>query len=103
VFVLDPDGVGLLLKAPADHSWLHVAWIGLTACLGIAALAAGTQKWLLGACNQFERIVLIVSGLLLVYPASAADVFGIAGLAVVAASQWLSRRRMAAQHPVAKE
>src|SRR5499427_3750912 len=90
IFVLDPDGVGLLLKAPADHSWLHVGWIALTACLGIAALAAGTQKWLLGACNQFERILLIVSGLLLVYPASAADLLGIAGLAVVAASQWFS-------------
>ncbi len=27
VFVLDPDGVGLLLKLPKDGSWLHVAWI----------------------------------------------------------------------------
>jgi len=96
VFVLDPDGVGLLLKAPVDGSWLHVAWIALTACLGIAALAAGTQKWLLQACNQFERILLIVSGLLLVYPASAADLLGIAGLAAVGVSQWLARRRVAA-------
>ena len=34
VFVLDPDGVGLLLKMPKDGSWLHVAWIALTACIG---------------------------------------------------------------------
>src|SRR5207247_2675360 len=42
VFVLDPAGVGLLLKAPPDGSWLTVAWIALTACLGIGALATGT-------------------------------------------------------------
>ena len=44
VFVLDPSGVALLLKPPADGSYVHVAWIALTACIGIAALAAGTQK-----------------------------------------------------------
>src|SRR5437867_8419798 len=40
VFVLDPSGVALLLKPPPDGSYLHVAWITLTACVGIAALAA---------------------------------------------------------------
>ena len=74
VFVLDPAGVGLLLKLPKDGSWLHVAWIAVTACIGIAALAAGTQKWLLRACGQIERWALIACGLLLVYPAPAADV-----------------------------
>src|SRR6187397_1553338 len=44
VFVLDPAGVGLLLKAPANGSWGSVAWIALTACIGIAALAAGVQR-----------------------------------------------------------
>src|SRR5437660_5194846 len=42
MFVLDPAGVALLLKAPPDGSWLTVAWIALTACLGIGALATGT-------------------------------------------------------------
>src|SRR5213594_4682998 len=45
VFVLDPAGIALLLKVPPDASWLHVAWISFTAVLGIAALAAGVQKW----------------------------------------------------------
>jgi len=94
VFVLDPAGVGLLLKAPPETSWLNVAWIALTACLGIAALAAGTQKWLFRACSQVERIVLVASGLLLVYPAPAADAIGLAGLATVGALQWMSRRRV---------
>jgi TRAP-type uncharacterized transport system fused permease subunit len=93
VFVLDPAGVGLLLKMPKDGSWLHVAWIAITACVGIAALAAGTQKWLLAACNQFERCVLIACGLLLVYPAPAADFVGLAGFGAILALQWLARRR----------
>ena len=93
IFVLDPDGIGLLLKMPKDGSWPHVLWIALTACIGIAALAAGTQKWLLRACNQVERWALIVCGLLLVYPAPAADFVGLAGLLVVFGAQWLGRRR----------
>jgi TRAP-type uncharacterized transport system fused permease subunit len=55
VFVLDPAGVGLLLKMPPDGSWGSVAWIAVTACIGIAALAAGTQKWLLTECTRVER------------------------------------------------
>ena len=68
---------------PPDASWLHVAWITATAVLGIAALAAGVQKWLLRACSQLERWVLVLSGLLLIYPAQMADWIGIAGIAVV--------------------
>ncbi len=83
IFVLDPAGVALLLKVPPDASWLHVAWITATAVLGIAALAAGVQKWLLRACSQLERWVLVLSGLLLIYPAQLADWIGIAGIAVV--------------------
>src|SRR5213075_1446777 len=30
VFVLDPSGVGLLLKRPPDGSWANTAWIALT-------------------------------------------------------------------------
>jgi TRAP transporter 4TM/12TM fusion protein len=96
IFVLDPAGIALLLKMPPDGSWLHVAWISITACLGIAALAAGTQKWMLIACTQVERITLIVSGLLLIYPAPAADFIGLAGVAAVIATQWLRRRQVLA-------
>src|SRR6266436_2998242 len=41
MFVLDPSGVGLLLKAPPEGSWAAVVWIAFTACIGIAALAVG--------------------------------------------------------------
>jgi TRAP-type uncharacterized transport system fused permease subunit len=91
VFVLDPAGIGLLLKVPPSASWLQVAWIAFTAVIGIAALAAGTQKWLLRACAEWERWVLVVCGLLLIYPAPAADWIGIAGVASLLVWQKLPR------------
>ncbi len=56
VFVLDPAGVGLLLKAPPQGSWLETVWIAVTACVGIAALAAGVQKWLLRALSHARAL-----------------------------------------------
>ncbi len=41
VFVLEPSGVGLLLKLPKGGSWVDTAWIAFTAFVGIAALAGG--------------------------------------------------------------
>ena len=96
VFVLEPSGIGLLLKTPPDGSWAHVAWIAATACAGIAALAAGAQDWALRACRSWERWVLVASGLLLVYPANWSDAIGCAGVAAVIAAQWLTRPRVAA-------
>ena len=93
VFVLDPAGVALLLKAPPHGSWPEVAWITITACIGIAALATGTQGWLFRRCGLIERAILIVAGLALVYPAPASDVVGIVG--VVAVALWQKLRRTA--------
>ena len=47
VFVLDPDGVGLLLKIPKDGTWVSIVWITLKTTLGLAALAAAAQGWAL--------------------------------------------------------
>ena len=95
VFVLDPAGVGLLLKAPPQGSWLAVAWIAFTACLGIAALAAGVQRWLLRRLSIVEQWVMIVCGLALIYPAPAADLIGLVGIAAVLAWQWFGRKTVA--------
>ena len=96
VFVLDPAGIALLLKVPPDASWLHVGWIAFTAIVGIAALAAGVQKWLLRACNQLERWILVACGLLLIYPEPLADWIGLGGLIGLLAWQRLVRPTAAA-------
>jgi TRAP transporter 4TM/12TM fusion protein len=68
IFVLDPDGVGLLLHMPADGSVLDIIWITLKSAVGIAALAAGMQGWMFRRTSLIERGLLIVAGLLLVFP-----------------------------------
>jgi TRAP transporter 4TM/12TM fusion protein len=95
IFVLDPAGVGLLLKAPPEGSWPAVVWIAFTACIGIAALAVGVQRWLLRRLSIVEQWVMIVCGLALIYPAPAADAVGLVGIAAVVAWQWLGRKTVA--------
>jgi TRAP transporter 4TM/12TM fusion protein len=68
VFVLDPQGIGLLLKIPKDGSALDIIEITLKAGLGIIALAAGTQGWVLRKTTHLERALLLLAGLLLVFP-----------------------------------
>ncbi|WP_375459354.1 TRAP transporter permease [uncultured Enterovirga sp.] len=68
VFVLDPDGVGLLLKIPKDGSSVSIVWITLKTTLGLVALAAAAQGWALRRTTTAERWLLGLAGLLLVFP-----------------------------------
>jgi TRAP transporter 4TM/12TM fusion protein len=68
VFVLDPQGLGLLLKIPQGGSWIDIFLITAKTALGLAALAAAAQGWLLRRTTGTERAVLTVAGLLLVFP-----------------------------------
>jgi len=82
-FVLDPTGVGILLKGP----WTAVIWTSVTAAIGIVSLAGGVQGWLVKATLPVERVFLIAAGLFLVYPKPMFDAVGIGLVAVVAAMQ----------------
>ena len=95
MFVLDPDGVGLLLKRPPGGDWWHVVVFAVTAMAGIVALAAGVQKWALRACNHAERWLLVAGGLALVYPSWPAKGTGLALVALVVLRQRLSGPREA--------
>jgi hypothetical protein len=53
------------------------------------------QKWLLRACNQAERWILVICGLLLIYPAPLSDWIGISGLLGLLAWQRLVRPKAA--------
>jgi TRAP-type uncharacterized transport system fused permease subunit len=68
VFVLDPEGIGLLLKIPKDGSWVDIVLITGKAALGLAALAAAAQGWALRKATLVERALLVLAGLLLVFP-----------------------------------
>jgi TRAP-type uncharacterized transport system fused permease subunit len=68
VFVLDPQGVGLLLKIPKDGSVYDIIWITLKTAIGLGALAAAAQNWALRMNTQAERWLWLLAGLLLVFP-----------------------------------
>jgi TRAP transporter 4TM/12TM fusion protein len=68
VFVLDPQGLGLLLKLPPGGSWVDIVEITVKTALGLGALAAACQGWALRRTTGLERGLLIVAGLLLVFP-----------------------------------
>src|SRR5581483_7319481 len=68
VFVLDPQGIGLLLKIPPGGSWVDIVLITLKAAAGLAALAAAAQGWALRRTTPTERVLLTIAGLFLVFP-----------------------------------
>jgi TRAP transporter 4TM/12TM fusion protein len=92
-FVLDPMGVGVLLKLPAGGSWLEAAWIVFLGFFAIAALAAGLQGWILQKAGWLERSLLIAGGLLVISPANSLDLVGV-GIASAAVVMQLVRRRV---------
>src|SRR6187401_1309169 len=68
VFVLDPQGVGLLLAIPKGGSWLDILEITIKTTLGLLALASVAQNWALRQNTRVEGGLLLLSGLLLVFP-----------------------------------
>jgi TRAP transporter 4TM/12TM fusion protein len=68
VFVLDPQGVGLLMKIPKDGSVWDIIVITAKTAVGLAALAAAAQNWALRQNTAIERILWLLAGLLLVFP-----------------------------------
>jgi len=87
MFTLDPKGVGILLKGPV----IDVIWTTITAFIGILALAGGVENWFLKKTSFYERIMLIVAGLALVYPQPLYDIIGFGLLVVVIVLQKLRK------------
>ena len=68
IFVLDPLGVGLLMKIPKDGSAWDIVLITAKAAAGLAALACAAQDWALRQNTLAERLLWLLAGLLLVFP-----------------------------------
>jgi TRAP transporter 4TM/12TM fusion protein len=87
MFTLDPKGIGILLKGPV----IDVMWTTITAFIGILALAGGVENWFLKKTTFYERIMLLIAGLMLVYPEPLFDFIGLGLMAVSIASQKLRK------------
>jgi TRAP transporter 4TM/12TM fusion protein len=97
MFVLDRSGTGLLLMgsmdALAQADWMQIAWTSFTAVVGIICLAGGLQGWFIEKTKLFERIVMVISGIALAYPATEADLVGFIGFGLVLATQTITHLR----------
>ncbi len=101
MFVLDPSGTGLLLggsfKNLAAADWGSIALVTGTAAVGIAALAGGLQGWLIRKTSSLERWMLVIAGLMLVYPSAMFDVIGLVlAIAVVVMQKMWPAKAVAA-------
>jgi TRAP-type uncharacterized transport system fused permease subunit len=91
IFTLSPEGLGLLLQAPAGD----VLWTSLTAATGVAALAVGLGGWLWRAASLPERVLAGVAGLLLFYASPVTDAAGLVLALLAAGLHALRLRRLA--------
>jgi TRAP-type uncharacterized transport system fused permease subunit len=69
VFVLDPQGVGLLLKVPKGGGWLDMVEVFIETAGGIAMLAFAAQGWFMRKSTKLETGLFAFAGLFLVFPA----------------------------------
>ena len=67
-FVLDPQGVGLLLTVPKGGSAWDIVWITFKSGVGLLAFAAAAQNWVLRRNTTLELIMFLLAGSLLVFP-----------------------------------
>jgi TRAP transporter 4TM/12TM fusion protein len=88
-FTLAPEGLGLLLRAPTAD----VARAGLTAAVGVGALAVAFGGWIRGRASGAERVAAAAAGLLLVLPGRAADLMGLALVPAVVLGHLARTRR----------
>ncbi len=84
-----------------DISWLDTARVVVGALLGMIAVGAAVEGWLVTSTRSLERPLLLVAGLLLIDPRVATDIAGLAILGGVYLAQLARVRRTAAGGRVA--
>jgi len=67
-FVLEPEGVGLLLTVPKGGDWFDIVGIFAGTALGVVALAIAAQGWLIRKTTLVERGLLLLAGVLFFMP-----------------------------------
>ena len=72
----------------------QIVQTSVTAIIGVVCLAAGLSGYLLRRAAIWERVLLVVSALVLIKPGLTTDLIGFALIAVTVGSQMLTTRRL---------
>ena len=90
IFVYNPE---MLLFGVEGHAF-EAIWMVLSSVIGIIALASGVEGYLLTNMRWYDRIAVIVGGLLLVIPGLVTDAIGAAILVGVIFLQIHKKRKL---------
>lgn len=74
-------------------SWLDTARIIIGAVIGMIAVGAAVEGWLLTSAGVVERLLLFIGGLLLIHPHISTDIIGLLVIGAVYAAQVARVRR----------
>jgi TRAP-type uncharacterized transport system fused permease subunit len=88
MFVLGP---AMVLEGTA----FEIVMVVITGTVGVIALAASVQNWLMTRCAVWERVALAIAAVALIKPGLATDIIGGVIMAVIVILQ-LARRKKAA-------
>src|SRR5690606_38085835 len=87
MFVLSPE---LLM---IDVTFTEIIWVVITAVTGMIAIGAGIIGYWYRKLVWFERIIMVATGLALIYPEGLSDTIGAAVFIIMFAIQWLGREK----------
>ncbi|MBQ9914974.1 MAG: DUF3394 domain-containing protein, partial [Clostridia bacterium] len=95
VFALNPAMLFI------DTGVWEVILISITSLVGMFAVSASLEGYLLRRMSWYQRAICLVGGLLLIYPGIVTDVIGVSLVAVVLVIQLLTRAKEKTQKIVA--
>ena len=79
-----------------DTNAFEVITICITSFVGICAISAALEGWLLHHMNWPQRVLSAIGGLLLIYPGLVTDSIGLGLVAVVVITQVIGKKKVAA-------
>lgn len=74
-----------------DSSFLEIIWVVFTAIVGMIAIGAGMIGYWYRKINWLERILITITGLLLIYPETITDIIGLSLFIIQLAIQWKTK------------
>jgi len=89
MFVLGP---AMVLEGTA----FEIVMVVISGTIGVIALAASVQNWLMTRCAVWERVALAIAAVALIKPGLTTDIIGGGIMAVIVALQVVRRKKVAA-------
>ena len=80
-----------------DTTAMEVILITITSLIGIASVSAAMEGYIMGNLNWLQRVLMLVGGLMMIYPGVTTDAIGIALSGAVVVLKLVQNKKMKAQ------